>query len=169
MELARRTAHSPFHSSGMAPMSRTMASSFCMMPTTSVLRLISPFERSRGRAESSRGENQRQRPCPCGREGSSSHWSAVGSSVGSSLANRLIRKIADARQKPLAWRAAPWQAASRAACFRHATSLTRARSSHPRRAMTIMPCHSQCDEPHDFACSRMAVSSGLPNYNYGIA
>jgi hypothetical protein len=117
MELARRTANSSFHSSGMAPMSRTMASSFCKMPTTSVLRLISLFGRSHGGAESSRGENQRRRPCPCGREGSSSHWS----SVGSSLANRLSRKIADARQKPLARRAAPWQAASRAACFRQAT------------------------------------------------
>jgi len=69
MELARRTANSSFHSSGMAPMSRTMASSFCKMPTTSVLRLISLFGRSRGGAESSRGENQRRRPCPCGREG----------------------------------------------------------------------------------------------------
>jgi hypothetical protein len=51
MELARRSANSSFHSSGMAPMSRTMASSFCKMPTTSALRLISPFGRSSGGAE----------------------------------------------------------------------------------------------------------------------
>jgi hypothetical protein len=113
MELARRTANSSFHSSEMAPMSWTMASSFCKMPTTSALRLISPFGRSRGWAQPSRGKNQPRRPCPRGREGSSSHWS----SIGSSLANRLSRKIADARQKPLARRAAPWQAASRAASF----------------------------------------------------
>jgi hypothetical protein len=51
MELARRSANSSFHSSEMTPMSRTMASSFCKMPTTSALRLISPFGRSRGGAE----------------------------------------------------------------------------------------------------------------------
>jgi hypothetical protein len=51
MELARRSANSSFHSSGMAQLSRTMASSFCKMPTTSALRLISPFGRSCGGAE----------------------------------------------------------------------------------------------------------------------
>jgi hypothetical protein len=35
MELARRSANSSFHSSGMAPMRRTLASSFCKMLTTS--------------------------------------------------------------------------------------------------------------------------------------
>jgi hypothetical protein len=51
MEIARCSANSSFHSSGMAPKSRTMASSFCKMPTTSALRLISPLGRSCGGAE----------------------------------------------------------------------------------------------------------------------
>ena len=43
MYRARWTAHSSFCSSSKAPTSRTMASSFGKMPTTSVRRLISPF------------------------------------------------------------------------------------------------------------------------------
>ncbi len=39
------------HSSGMVPMRRTLASSFCKMPTISALRLSSPFGRSCGGAE----------------------------------------------------------------------------------------------------------------------
>ena len=51
MELACRSANLSFHSSGMAPMRRTLASSFCKMPTTSALRLSSPFGRYCGGAK----------------------------------------------------------------------------------------------------------------------
>src|SRR6476620_11087202 len=51
MYLARWTAHSSFCSSSKAPTRRTMASSLGKMPTTSVLRLISPLMRSIGLIE----------------------------------------------------------------------------------------------------------------------
>ncbi|RVK93801.1 diguanylate cyclase [Sinorhizobium meliloti] len=53
MYLARCTAHSSFCSSRIAPTRRTMASSLGKMPTTSVLRLISPLRRSIGLVECS--------------------------------------------------------------------------------------------------------------------
>src|SRR6188472_4136341 len=53
MYLLRWTAHSSFCSSRIAPTRRTMASSLGKMPTTSVLRLISPLRRSIGFVECS--------------------------------------------------------------------------------------------------------------------
>lgn len=53
MYLARCTAHSSFCSSRIAPTRRTMASLLGKMPTTSVLRLISPLRRSIGLVECS--------------------------------------------------------------------------------------------------------------------